>query len=104
MTTYSTYSTYNIVREYYNHKDLVDCYLKGDRTETMFSTKILEMTIELFVLVLAIVIIIWCISLYYLIRYWDRLPTWVRIISVLDLLFGFGIISLTCVLAVKDKA
>jgi membrane protein DedA with SNARE-associated domain len=91
------------VREYYDHKDLIDSYMAGDRTETMYSTKIAGLTIEMFILLLMISMIVWCVSLYYIIRYWDQLPTWVRVVSVLDMIIGTGLISIICILAVTHK-
>ena len=93
----------HFLHEYYDHKDLIDSYLAGERTETMYSTKISGVSIELFIIFLLTSVTIWCISLYYLISYWDVLPTWVKVISVTDMIIGTGLISIICILAVIHK-
>jgi hypothetical protein len=92
-----------LFKEYYEHRELVDAYIKGDRTEMMYSTRISGMTIGLFVFFLILFTAIWITCLYFLIRYWDVLPTWAKVVTVLDMLAGTGTIGLVVIVALLYK-
>ena len=46
-----------------------------------------------------LVLVIWCWSLFVLVCYWRFLPTWVKIVSIIFIIFGFGIIPLILIYA-----
>jgi hypothetical protein len=96
-------STPVLVKEYYEHRELVDAYIKGDRTEMMHSTMIHGFSLNVFVFLLLLFTAIWFTCLYFLVRYWDVLPTWVKTITIIDMLIGTGIFALVIILAVLYK-
>jgi len=96
-------SVIHLMNEYVNNKELVDSYLSGQRTETMNNTQISGLTVGVFSVVLITVMIIWVSSFYLIIKEWDLLPTWVRVVSIVDIALGTGLIALVCILATKNK-
>lgn len=92
-----------LFKEYSEHRELVDAYMKGDRTEMMYSTRIRGMSVGMFVILLIIFTAIWITCLYFLIRYWDVLPTWVKVVTILDMLAGTGTIGLVVMMAILYK-
>jgi len=96
-------SVYHLMNEYAGHKELVDSYLSGQRTETMNNTRISGLSVGMFSVILIAVMMIWVASLYLIIKEWDTLPTWVRVISIVDIVLGSGLIAVVCILATKNK-
>jgi hypothetical protein len=91
------------MNEYADHKELVDSYLSGQRTETMNNTRISGLSVGMFSVILITVMMIWVASLYLIIKEWDALPTWVRVVSIVDIVLGSGLIAVVCILATKNK-
>ena len=96
-------SVYHLMNEYADHKELVDSYLSGQRTETMNNTRISGLSVGMFSVILIAVMMIWVASLYLIIKEWDALPTWVRVVSIVDIVLGSGLIAVVCILATKNK-
>ena len=96
-------SVYHLMNEYADHKELVDSYLSGQRTETMNNTRISGLSVGMFSVILITVMMIWVASLYLIIKEWDALPTWVRVVSIVDIVLGSGLIAVVCILATKNK-
>jgi hypothetical protein len=91
-----------MIEQYQNNKELIHSQLEG-RSDTMNNTTIMNLSILTFFAVFLFVIVAWIIGLYLLVRDWERLPDWVKVLGVASLIFGFPIITIILVLATTAK-
>ena len=96
-------SVVHLMNNYNEHKELVDSYMSGQRTEMMNDTKIIGLSVATFSVILITVLIIWVSALYLIIREWDSIPTWVRVVSIIDIVFGGGFFAIIFILLTKHK-
>lgn len=99
------YSIYEIISAYQENKDIVDAYIKNqpielytdkcDCTESTISddckvecSKILGLSVGVFVIVAIITFIIWVIAIYVLVKNAQNMPSWAVILCVFLLVFG----------------
>ena len=93
--------TIDVVKAYQNHKELVDAYLSGERTEMMNDTQIMGFSVAAFSTILITLLVIWVTALYMIISEWDAVPVWVRVISLIDIVFGGGFFAILLILITK---
>lgn len=87
------YSLPNMLFAYKNNKEIIHAYLKGDVIEGYTNkndNKVLGMGIAAFLGLLVLGLILWVWALYILVKYWDELEDWAKILGILSLLFGLG--------------
>ena len=89
---------YNIVHHYQENKDLIHSHIQG-KADTMINTTIMEMSITAFFTLFIFVILAWFIGLYLLVRYWDVMPDWAKVIGTISFVFGYPILTIVLVLA-----
>ena len=97
------YSVYNILNEWKNNKllhkqDKIERYTHNSDNEDVDSScdsscdessscnKIMGLEIGLFIIVSIIMLSIWFLAAWSIWRYWDKLPEWARIVSLIFLL------------------
>lgn len=105
-------SVKTVIREWYENKPLINAYLAGESIEGIegeAAAKILGFGIGIFILVALVVVVLWFWALYATIKFWNLLPAWARVVSVIGLLTGwmYGVgtlITLIVVYASKRSA
>lgn len=109
------YSLIELLTAYKENKEYISAYLNKDTIEFYDSDfdnkkfskdgkKILGMTLGFFLFILILNVLIWIWALYVLIKFWDNLPIWAKIIGVigvLPIIPGGCIVTLVVVYAVK---
>ena len=112
-------SIYILFEKYKENKPLIDAYIKkqsvenfngdgGDGIDPDPSTDgaILGLSIGFFLLLIAVSIGIWIWAIVVLIKYWDRLPDWAKVLGVLGLIPAVPlgpVVTLICVYVAKPK-
>jgi len=96
------HSLYNYLVEYKNNKDLIKAYLSNQHIENYTSgdNTILGFSIGIFLLLLLITFAIWIWAVVILVKYWNKLPDWAKVlglIGVLPVLPGGPIMTLIVV-------
>lgn len=103
------YSLKNLIKEYFENKEICDACMKGDSIEynsNSENTLILGMGAAVFLIFLLISIIIWIWALIVLIKNWNRMPDVAKIVGVIGLfpILPFGsVITLICVYGFRKK-
>ena len=90
---FGKYSFNNMLKEYYNNKELIHAYIKGDSIEGYNDDKgttIMGLGIVMFMFVFFIVFALWIWALVVTIKYWNVLPSWAQIIAILSLIGMLG--------------
>ena len=122
------YSLFNMINEYNKNKPLIDAYLKehpiehyadqpmpfdplnpidpsgnqpGQKEAEDDATKILGLSIAVFVVILVINLILFIIALVLLMKDWKNLPSWAQVVSLICLLIGMPVITIIIVLVAK---
>lgn len=112
-------SIYILFEKYKENKPLIDAYIKrqsvenfngdgGDGFDPDPSTggTILGLSIGFFLLLLLVSIGIWIWAIVVLIKYWNRLPDWAKVLGVLGLIPAVPlgpVVTLICVYVAKTK-
>ena len=114
-------SIYILFEKYKENKPLIDAYIKRQSVEnfngdgdggdgidptTKTGGSILGLSIGFFLLLLAVSIGIWIWAIVALIKYWDRLPDWAKVLGVLGLIPAVPlgpVVTLICVYVAKPK-
>lgn len=95
-----------LLRAYHQNKDIIDAYYTNKSIEGSdeSSDKVMGMTIGIFMmfLILSLVLYVWAIWL--LIGRWSFVKGWVKVISILALLFGMPIITVILMYAGTQAA
>ena len=101
------YSLNNLIKEYFNNKEICDACMRGETIEYSGSDSlILGMGVSMFLIILLIQIIIWIWALVALIKNWGIMPDIAKIVGVIGLfpILPFGpIITLICVYGFRVK-
>lgn len=112
------YSLLELLNAYKDNKHLIEAYIKnqsvegydngdGDRDGDINNTTILGMGIAIFLTLLLISLAIFVTALYLLIKDWDYLPDWAKILGVLGLVLFIGpigpIMTIIVVLVGKNQ-
>jgi len=123
------YSLFNMINEYNKNKPLIDAYLKehpiehyadqpmpfdpsnpfpdqpgnqpGEKELDDDGTKILGLSVGVFVVILVINLILFIIALVLLMKNWKNLPSWAQVVSLICLLIGMPVITIIIVLVAK---
>lgn len=85
----SQYTIVNITREFLKNKPLIDAYFKGQYTENYNNdnnASIMGMGIVAFIIFFLVAIGIWIWAIVSLIKFWNVLPDWAKIIGLISLL------------------
>ena len=100
------YSLNNMLRVAQENKDLIQSYIRGSPIECYGSSEddplMLGMTIGTFLVILVLAFALWIWALVVTVKYWDVLPDWAKVLSVLGLL-GFVGPPLTLVVVYAGK-
>jgi len=86
-----------MVNQYQENKELIHAHLDGT-ADTMSNTSVFEMGISAFFIMFALVIMSWFIGLYLLIKYWNALPDWAKVVGTISFAFGYPIVTIVIVL------
>ena len=108
------HSLYNYLLEYENNKDLIKAYLSNQHIENYTEDKqhvddvttIMGFGIGIFLFMLLISLILWIWAVVILVKYWNQLPSWAKVlglIGVLPILPGGPIMTLIVVYIGKDQ-
>jgi len=95
------YSMNNMFKEYYNNSNLIESYVKSRSHEGFTSTRIMGLTISMFLVVFALTLALWVWSIWAIIKYWDMMSDFAKIVGVLGLVFGIPVVTLIAVYASK---
>ena len=92
------YTIYNIAKEWKNNKEL-HSYIKGnkfegyryghhgnDESSSSSCQKIMGLDLSLFILVSIVVLLVWVFAFWSVWKFWDKLPEWAKIVSLIFLL------------------
>ena len=95
---FGKYSIENFLKEWKDNKDL-HAYLKGKETEkfdkldspnsTLMATPnitILDMNFTSFMIISILLLLLWIFAAWSIWKYWDKLPEWIKIVSLIFLL------------------
>lgn len=102
----NNYTFYNLLCEYNKNKKKIDCYISalknGDTIEfyDKEESKIIGMSIPVFITLVLINLVIFILSIYYVIKNANKMPTWVLVLSVI-LIFVFPLLSLILACVVR---
>lgn len=97
----NSYNVYSMINHYQENQDLIHAHIRGD-ADTMQNTTILNMGIGAFFALFLLVIIMWIAALYLLIKHWNSIPDWAKVVGVLSFVMGVPIITIIVVIASKD--
>ncbi len=113
-------SIYILFEKYKENKPLIDAYIKrqsvenyngdgGDGIDPTITTTdgtILGVSIGIFLLLLLVSIAIWIWAIVVLIKYWNQLPDWAKVLGVLGVIPAVPlgpVVTLICVYIAKPK-
>ena len=94
------YSIINLYAEYKKNSDLIHAYCAGSSVENFKDSKIMGLTVGIFVVVLVVSLVLWIAGIYLLFHYWKSLPMWVKIVGVLGVIPGIPLGPLVTVVLV----
>jgi len=94
------YSIINLYAEYKKNSDLIHAYCGGSSVENFKDSKIMGLTVGIFVVVLVVSLVLWIAGIYLLFHYWKSLPMWVKIVGVLGVIPGIPLGPLVTVVLV----
>jgi len=82
------YSIFDVSKEFFKNKQLIQSYIKGDTTEgyAKDGVAIMGMSVGIFVLYFLMMVAVWVWALIVLIKFWSTLPMMVKVIGVLGLI------------------
>ena len=114
-------SIYILFEKYKENKPLIDAYIKRQSVEnfngdggdggdgidpTTTDGTILGVSIGIFLLLLLVSIAIWIWAIVVLIKYWNQLPDWAKVLGVLGVIPAVPlgpVVTLICVYVAKTK-
>jgi hypothetical protein len=108
-------SIYILFEKYKENKPLIDAYIKRQSVEnyngdgidpTTTDGSILGLSIGFFLLLLLVSIGIWIWAIVVLIKYWNQLPDWAKVLGVLGVIPAVPlgpVVTLICVYVAKTK-
>jgi hypothetical protein len=100
------HSLYQLINEYNKNKDLLNAYINSETIENYnHSDKILGFTYGMFLIILVIWLFIFTITVFLLVKYWNKLPTWAQIVCLLLLILpipGGSIISIMIIFIITN--
>ena len=84
------YSLFELLKEHNKNKKSIHAKLKGETiegyTDSGDTAKILGLSVIPFLIVLLISLVIWIWALVATVKYWNQLPEWAKVISILGIL------------------
>ena len=83
MNILEKYSVYNMCKTYHENKSLVDAYIQNKSIEGYEDVKLLGVGIAIFVIFLLLGLVIWIWAIVILIKNWNVMPDWAKILGVI---------------------
>jgi uncharacterized protein YqhQ len=84
------YSLASLLQEYSKNKEIIHAYMQNKTVEgyedSDSDTTVAYIGVGVFIAILIVSLIIWIWALVVTIKYWDHLPAWARVVSVLGLI------------------
>lgn len=83
-----SYSLASLLQEYSKNKEIIHAYMQNKTVEGYEdpNTTASYIGVGVFIAILIVSLIIWIWALVVTIKYWDHLPVWARVVSVLGLI------------------
>ena len=101
------HNVFTLISLYNENKDLINAYYSGESIENFKGEGglIAGMGVATFITVLSVSLALWIWALVAIIKFWNYMPTWARVVSLLALLAGIGgpVVSLIVVYASKTS-
>jgi hypothetical protein len=99
---FDKYSLFECIREFQNNRPLIRAYLngdnienyKGDTSDNKDASKIMNVSIGLFLtfLLINMGLFIWCLVA--LVKFWHEMPDWARVVSIFLMFFQMTPVAL----------
>ena len=85
------YSLFNLLKAYKENKTLCDAYLNRQSIEGMNddSKTVLGLGLGIFLTILLVSVVLFIIALVLLIKDWNQIPEWAKVVGIIGILF-FG--------------
>jgi hypothetical protein len=83
------HSLFEMVKEYNNNREIIETYLKGHKIEGVEggdTLSFLGMSIAIFLTMLILNLVIWIWAIVILVKRWEVVPDWARIIGIIGIL------------------
>jgi hypothetical protein len=102
---FGKYSMVNMCKEFNENKPLIESYFKNRSIEGYDDedTKIMGLGIFAFIVLLLVGLAIWIWALMSLMKYWQVLPDWAKVLGLLSLIGGAPFITLIVVYIAKNS-
>jgi hypothetical protein len=105
MTDLNSLNIITMTQAFVDNKDTIQLYMSNPEMfqtdQSVNESRILGMAVGIFVFVYLLILVVFAWSLYAIIKYWNKIPVWARLTSIV-FLFIFPIISLVVVYGSLD--
>lgn len=86
---FGKYSLDNIIRAYYENKELIDATIKGQKVEGLNDSAkvILGLNVSVFIIIAVLVFALWIWALIVTIMYWNQISVIAQVFAIIGLVF-----------------